>query len=457
MKGVYAMKSLCAAGLVLASLGWLANAADAQSGPYQPPTLLPLPPVSRVSTDLTAASYNTYTTEPTPAEAPPDQFNSAFTTRTHAYNEPPAQQPKPQAQPDAKPQPEPAPTTEYEQALHDTCWDDADACGADHHCGCGCGWFGAIGGLVMTRNRGPNYTTTYQNGSGDPLMNTQDASAGWTGGAEVTLGYAFGGSTNMGPYGASGICGRPGIAFTWWGTGELNGFASVSDETGDPTTALNASFDLLGATINGNPASDYFQGAQEQRIWRTDNVNSFEANLLAGSILNTGRLELIGMIGFRYFRFSEVFTFGSVMFDSDFEDDPEDAAYLSFRAINNLYGAQVGGVFNYNFTPRVSAFLVPKAGIYGNQMTMNTQLYDGDGVSGGDFTQSKGDVAFLGQIDTGLTWAFHPNLRAYLGYRVVGLANVALGEPQFLPMVGDIKQSGSLILHGANMGVAWMY
>ena len=450
------MKSLCTAGLVLASLGWVASGANAQSGGYR--SLLPLPPVSRDSSNLLPASYNTYTTEPTPAETPPEQFNSAFSTRTHSYIEPTPAPPKPQPQPQPGAAAAATPQTEYEQALHATCWDDCDACGAGSPCGHGGGWFGAVGGLVMTRNRGPVYTTTYQGGGGPALMNTQDASAGWTGGAEVTLGYAFGGSSNCGPYGASGMCGGPGLAFTWWGTGEMNGFASVSYSTGVQATALNASFDLPTVTINGNPFSTYFQGASEQRLWRTDNVNSVEVNLLAGSILNTGRLEMIGLLGFRYFRFSEVFTFGSASFGNDFNSNGgADAVYVSYHLLNSLYGAQLGAIFNYNFSPKWSIYVTPKAGLFGNQMSGRSLVYSGDGVVAVNIVDRRADFSVLGQTDTGLTYAVSPNLRAYIGYRVVGVSNVALGETQFLPSFGEIKQSGSLIVHGANIGLAWMF
>ena len=351
----------------------------------------------------------------------------------------------------------PSAQTEYERSLHDTCWDDADAVGCKS-CNCGSGWFGAVGGIVMTRTRGEKYTTTYQGTSGDPLMSTQDASAGWTGGGEVTLGYAFGGSNNMGPYGASGVCGQPGIAFTWWGTGNMTGFASAADETGNPATALNASFDFSSLTINGNPSSFYFQNASEQALWRTDVVNNFEINLLAGSILNTGNLEMIGVLGFRYFRFTEDLIFGSTTFGGTFDSNGgADSAFVNFHCVNNLYGPQIGSVFNMNFTDRWSVYLVPKMGIYGNQMITRSSIYTGNGVSAYDQTARQSDFSTLGQIDAGMTYAFRPNLRWYLGYRVVGVSNVVLGEPQFTPSVGEIKNSSSLILHGGNVGLAWMF
>ena len=464
------MKSLSALGLLAcAALLGAPDSAHAQyTGASQsrhlpPVTLVALrgSPASYTMVAPRAESYSSMFTksalakEPTPAAAPAPA-TSLPTTSSAAMPSPPAAQ------------------SEYEQALKDTGWNDADGCssGGCDTCGgaCGCGgggWFGAAGGLIMTRNRANPYWTTYEtNNNPNQLMNTQNAGAGWTGGGMLTLGYAFCGCANdcCNTCGPSGLTG-PALAFTWWGTGEMNGFSQIADSTGDPNTALSTPIDLGGVSINGNPASDYFDNASQQAIWRTDNVNSVEFNLLQGGIINTGRLQVIGLAGFRYFRFSEVLTFGSAAFGSSLFDpaDAADQAYLGFRCVNNLYGGQIGAIFNYQFSPRFGLFLVPKAGIYGNQMNCQTLLYTGDGLSTYNLSARKSDVSFLGEIDTGVSYAFSPNLRAFVGYRVVGVANVALADNQFLPYLADVagfeqvKQSGSLILHGGFAGLAWMF
>ena len=69
----------------------------------------------------------------------------------------------------------------------------------------------------------------------------------------------------------------------------------------------------------------------------------------------------------------------------------------------------------------------------------------------------------LGEIDLGFDYAVTQNIRAFLGYRVIGVAGLALSDNQFLPYLADnagfaqVKQNGSLILHGVMMGVAWVY
>jgi hypothetical protein len=131
--------------------------------------------------------------------------------------------------------------------------------------------------------------------------------------------------------------------------------------------------------------------------------------------------------------------------------------------VNNLFGVQVGALFNYMITSRVGVFVMPKVGIYGNQMNVRNQLYAGDGTQGFDISAHKSDISVLGEIDTGFDYAITPNWRAFIGYRVIGVAGLALGDNQFLPYLADnagfaqVKQNGSLIMHGAMFGVAWVF
>ena len=140
---------------------------------------------------------------------------------------------------------------------------------------------------------------------------------------------------------------------------------------------------------------------------------------------------------------------------------------------NNLFGVQFGCLMNYAVTQRFGVFVIPKAGVFANQMNGLTQLYSGNGIFGtvnnGNGPQTlnisahKCDVAFLGELDAGFNYAITPNIIAFMGYRVVGVANVALSDNQFLPYMADlggfaqIKQNGGLILHGAFSGVAWAF
>ncbi len=73
-----------------------------------------------------------------------------------------------------------------------------------------------------------------------------------------------------------------------------------------------------------------------------------------------------------------------------------------------------------------------------------------------------------GELDSWLQLAMTPNVIAlYFAIVVVGIANLALADNQFLPFLADtagfaqVKQNGGMILHGAFSGVAglrvWMF
>ena len=447
------MRSFCVRGLILLiGVGWVASPASAQSG-YAAPSLLPLPRVAPV--DATTASYNAQLSTL-------DSYGSAFLP-------PPKQEPVP-----ATPTPgSQTARTEFDQSLHDTGWaDDTVGCldGCCQETCCRGGFFGGIGGLVMGRTRANPYWTTYEtNNNANQLLNTQDAGANWGGGGQVTVGYGFAGGACGGCGGCGGgggCCGNylgPGIAFTYWGLGGMTGAASIRDINNNLSTPIDLNTQTGQVLIGARPASDFFDNSREQRITRDDRVNNLEINLLQGG-WTVGRLQVAALVGFRYFRFDERLSYGAAAAGTEFGDNGgADSAFLNFRTTNNLYGGQVGGLFNYNVTQRFSMFIVPKAGIYANQMTGRTLLFTGDGQFGYDIPAHKNDVAFLGEIDTGFSYALTPSLRAFIGYRVVGVANVALADNQFLPFLADtqgfseLKQNGALILHGAFMGVGWFF
>jgi len=438
------MKSFYKRGLLgLATWGWAASAVLAQTAA---PALLPLPSVEPRDADSQTAAYRT--------ADPSTRLTLPGYTSGTADNPP---QPPAPAAPSA---------SEFDNALHNSTWDDGD---------CNCGstrgkWFGVIGGLVMGRTRANPYSTTADsNNNLNHLLNSQDAGPKWAGGGQVTVGYGFSGG-GCGTNGACGSCGcgtlgylGPGIAFTYWGTGPTTGFSQVSDSNNNLSTLINLNGPGGPVMIGSRPASDFFDNSHQQRITRDDRVNNFELNLLQGAWM-VGRLQVAAIAGFRYFRFDERLAYGGAAAGSDFGDiGGQNEAFLAFRCTNNLYGGQLGGLFNYNVTDRFSLFAVPKAGLYGNQMNCRSMLFTGDGQTGFDIPSHKSDFAFLGEIDSGFSYALTQNLRVIMGYRVVGVANVALADNQFLPYLADtngfaqVKQNGSLILHGAFAGLGWVF
>jgi hypothetical protein len=441
-----AMKSFGTRALIACTS--LLLAAEQAAAQYGSPSLLPLPAVTAV--DAVTASYNL------PA-GDNDPYGSVFTSNR--------QQPVPEQTPEAI-IPGANGESQFQQSVASE-WGDSSGCaaGCAEPCetGCGGGWFGGMGALVMGRNRANGYWTSFEtNNNVNQLMNTQDAGDDWTGGWQFTGGYMFGGggcaapSCGGVPFMGCGGASGPGIGVTYWGLGQMNGFAEINSATNELSTPMNLQTQTGDVEINGVPVGDYWDNSASHRIYRNDRVNNFELNGLLGA-WNYGRLTVLPFVGFRYFRFDERLTFQGLAGGGDW-DNGSDWAALQNRMVNNLYGFQVGTYANYMLLERFGWFIGPKVGLYANQMNGRTLLSDGNGNVAYDIEAHKSDFSMLAEIDTGFTYFWRPNVFTYIGYRVVGVSNIALADNQYLPFLADeqgfgqVKENGSLILHGVMLG-----
>jgi len=441
------MKVFWTGALILAaSLSWAAREASAQAAAYGAPTLLPMPALTPTDT-LTAG------------QSLPNTGVSPYTTGVNSYNG--VSNPVNPYAPGVSPygsqltnHQQPLMTensliagasgaSQFEQAVSGGC----DTCGECCEPVCG-HWFGVAAGLVMGRNRANPYWTTYEtNNNANQLMNTQNAGADWAGGGQLTLGYMFGAA-----------CGCPtyGVGVTYWGLGQMDGFSSLQSGTDSLSTPMNLQTQTGDVLIGGVPAGFYFDNSSEHRISRNDRFNNFELNFFRGG-WNYGRLQVLGLVGFRYFRFDERLGFTGVAANGT------DEATLAIRSTNNMYGVQIGGYANYLLTDRFGLFAGPKVGIFSNQMITQTLLYNNAGATAYDIPGHKTDIAMIGELDAGFSYAFTRNLLGFVGYRVVGVSGVALSDNQYLPYLADtqgfseVKQNGSLILHGVMMGTAFAF
>jgi hypothetical protein len=455
------MKSLGTRALIACTS--LLLAADQAAAQYGSPSLLPLPAVTAV--DAVTASYDLPATNQSP-------YGTVFSNQQAPQPAIPTQTPESII-------PGASGNTQFQEAIANE-WNGGSGCAAG--CGEECcaprgGWFGSAGALVMGRNRANPFWTTYEtNVNENQLMNTQNAGVDWQGGWEFTGGYMFGGlgggcatpSCEGVPFMNCGGLSGPGIAFTYWGLAPMNGFSEINSPTNELSTPINLEQQSGPLEINGVPMSDYFDNAASHRIYRTDNVNNFELNGLLGA-WTYGRLTTVPFVGFRYFRFGESLAFQGLAGGGSW-DDPNDWAEHRNKMVNNMYGFQVGAFNNYMIGQRWGLFLTPKVGVFANQMNGRTVVQDGNGNllqdSFGnvyDIQAHKTDFSMLGELDAGVSYFWRPNVFSYVGYRVVGIANVALSDNQFLPYEADyqgfreINQNGSLILHGVMLGGGFFF
>ena len=316
-------------------------------------------------------------------------------------------------------------------------------------------WFGSIGGLAMTRNDANAFWTTYQtNVNANQLMQTKEAGGNWGSGGQVTFGRWW------------CCCGTGlGVQFVYWQLWGMGGYSHITD----PTNNLSTPIDLGGVNMNTSTgpqaAGHFFDNSPEHRIWRTDNITNLEINFLQQQIYSTPNFCTLTMLaGFRYFRFQEALTFGSVAFGDTFgSNGGANEAYLRTQVTNNLFGAQIGMLANFAISPKCGAYIQPKVGAFGNSITARNQLYTGDGFTTFDIHSAKTAFSLLAEVDLGTYYWLTQNCQVFAGWRVIGVSQVALGDSQFLPYLADtagygtIKANGDLILTGGFAGLAFAF
>jgi hypothetical protein len=118
---------------------------------------------------------------------------------------------------------------------------------------------------------------------------------------------------------------------------------------------------------------------------------------------------------------------------------------------------------NYRFGNRLSVYVVPKIGLYGNAAESESRYYRGDGIVGFEITGHKDTVSLLGSLDLGLNWDLGRHWSFTGGYRVVAVSGVALSDNQIPHALAaanefaDTKVNGDLIVHGAFLGATFRY
>ena len=275
-------------------------------------------------------------------------------------------------------------------------------CGPDNCCT----WYGDVCALVMGRSDARRVWTSYDHpDETNQLTNTQFGMP-WTWGGEVTLGHRF--CCGCVPYA---------IEATYWTTEE----SANCQVTTYPGRRQHAAGDQADDVRRGEAAEDWFDGAKEHRLWRKDEFHNVEINLLRQQLACCcdSPWDASWLVGFRYFRFQEDLTFGSLRQGYNWgDDDGADEAYLSDNITNNLFGVQVGFEAGYNLGCGVRLFIEPKIGIYDNYLDGTFQVHTGDGINGsvlyGYFPvhSTRNGVVFLSQVDLGAEWRFTRNWSA---------------------------------------------
>lgn len=315
-------------------------------------------------------------------------------------------------------------------------------------------WFAGASGLVMTRTL-PSGRATMQ-----PLpgvhQTTADAAANWPGGVDMHVGRWF------------GLRQQHAIELIYWGVYQLGG----ASEANSATSGIEAIPQAPGVTVAGQAASAYLTNLAAQQIERSDVINDVEINWVYSlwdrpEFLPRDRaVNWMWLVGFRFFELSDVLTLRNSTGNASLDDLDFDVA-----TNNNVYGGQVGGKFDWRILPRIRLGVVPKFMIGGNSVTNTSDLQQVDGTYGAFSTDGRpvkvhsslGVFSWLGSVDTSVAWDVTDQWSLWLGYRVVGIGNIAQADDQWTNTIATpaslsgVTAGSSTIVHGGFAGFEGRY
>jgi len=309
-------------------------------------------------------------------------------------------------------------------------------------------WFAGATGLVMTRTLSSGAATM------EPLdgrqLFTSDASATWSGGVDFHVGRWFGPRQHHA------------VEMIYWGLYNVGSSASL---TADPP-AIMAIPQAPGVTVGGTSAGAWLQDASGQSIGRSDVVNDIEINWVYSlwerpEFLPRDRaVSLMWLAGFRFFQVGDTLTLATTSGQPDL-----DSLQLGVATSNSIYGAQVGAKFDWMFMPRVRLTIVPKFMIGGNAITNTTSLADATFAGGEPVNvhSTLGVFSWLGSVDTGVAWDITDRWSLSIGYRVVGVGNIAQADGQWPAVIDSpgslegIDAGSNTIVHGGFAGFESRY
>ena len=433
-----------------------------------PPALFPIPLPNAYPVALTAGNSGAaspwYGSEPTASDLP------VLTVRG-ADTESPADLPPPMHSPAQLPLQSPAQSPiqvdEYQEAMKGG-WDSCTS-GVPSPCGdacCGPRHYVYANGLVMTRITSGGFVTSTDI-NGDPALAFDSANFGnnWHGGFGVGGGCCF------------GSCHA--VEFLYWGL-----YPSSAEQTA--TGLLDSPLDLTDIDYDGGDGNAIFDGAAAHRLRYDYDLHNVELNLIGNYAgpLGCGRLGYCGtgcgerfgfgwLAGFRYINYTEDWLLSAELDDTTFDDEADQLNY-EVDLQNNLIGFQLGAGLDYCLSTKCQAYVIGKAGVFGNVIDMQQRIYGtaGDatlntGLAAGevyDLDADDVDLALCSQLDLGARCAISPNWSLDFGWRVLALSGVAIAEDNVVQTnlgtaagTGDIHTSSSVIIHGGYAGLTYAW
>ena len=316
-------------------------------------------------------------------------------------------------------------------------------------------WVGGLNVLFFNRDYEDDKGMSYISGMPATNLHSTDADLGGFAGVEGFIGRR----------GCNGL----GWEARYWGLFPNDASAMLN---GSPYTVFNG-YNYIDHTASGYNAYQIYNTATNHTITRDNEFHNFEFNMLRnGGCITTRRCNNVNfemIAGVRYFKFDEYmryFAYNSAPYPS--------AISYDISTQNELVGFQLGGRTNYQLQRCWTFNVGTKFGIYNNRISHMQRIIDDMGAYGVintgpyaatdyNFSSSKEDVSFIGELDFGMSYQFSQCARINFGYRAIAITGLAL-VPNQIPYnwtdqmeINRINSNGSLILHGAYAGLEYCF
>lgn len=315
-------------------------------------------------------------------------------------------------------------------------------------------WVVGVNALIFARDYEDDKGLSY-NAGGEYLYST-DADLETFGGIETVL--------------SRRNCSGSGWEARYWGLYPQSASNMINNM---PGTVL-AGLQNLDFAPTMTSVLDVYNAADWHRVTRENSINNLELNLLRNGGCFTGFgcrnafYELLG--GFRWFQFDEYFAYSAINTAAPW---PSQLDY-AINTRNTLLGFQLGGRTEWCVTDRLRLTTGLRGGLFNNRISHTSRIADTLGnaatIMGGpfngtayDFSSTKDDIAFLGELDTGFVYQISSRFRLNFGYRLIAVNGVALAPNQFPYNFTDardierIDSNGSLLLHGGYAGAQFCF
>ena len=313
-------------------------------------------------------------------------------------------------------------------------------------------WVLGVNALILERDLDGNRLFSFNPADSTQTLSSRDADPGDTGGVDVTLATRT--STGMG------------FEARYWG---LYPSSTTGILQGNPATAING---LSQIDDGGVALSDSFNTSDFHSLTRNYSFNNVELNLLrnARSYTPFGRnMTFERLYGFRYMQFNESLEYAGVS-----ASNPIIRSALNSSVENSMFGFQTGGRGEWQLYNRISFAFAGKLGVFNNRartgivatnqdssLAFSRPLIT-DGPNAGaefEFGDTRDDLTVMGELDLGLIYQMSRRSRLRVGYRLLGVSDIA-DAARNIPanfndtsVLSSANTDGDLVFKGGYAGV----